>query len=233
MNEVSRKEKKFLISVERYVELSHYLNNFLRQDPHNGNDGYKVRSLYFDSLDDCDYDEKEAGIELRRKIRLRLYDPRGDFAVLEMKQKQGDSQLKRSLKMPKEDAVKLIRGNYEVLLKYEEPFAKECYTRMHMYLYRPKTVVQYDRKAFIAKENKIRVTFDHNIVATESNFDIFDHRLCMYPVLDFYNIILEVKYNGFLLSYIKEALKISNRSELSVSKYILARNIGKNVTMRM
>jgi hypothetical protein len=45
----------------------------------------------------------------------------------------------------------------------------------------------------------------------------------MNPVLDPYDVVLEVKYNGFLLDYIKNALGTINRNELSVSKYMLAR----------
>lgn len=51
----------------------------------------------------------------------------------------------------------------------------------------------------IAKENKIRVTFDNRIEATESCFDLFSERLNMNPVLDLYNVVLEVKFNGFIL----------------------------------
>lgn len=38
---------------------------------------------------------------------------------------------------------------------------------MHSRCYRPKTIVEYDRKAFIAKENEIRITFDSRIVSVE------------------------------------------------------------------
>ena len=75
----------------------------------------------------------------------------------------------------------------------------------------------------IAKENNIRVTFDNRIVATESCFDIFSDRLNMNPVLDPYDVVLEVKYNGFLLGYIREMMNSIDKSELSVSKYVLAR----------
>ena len=40
--------------------------------------------------------------------------------------------------------------------------------------------------------------------------------------------MLEVKYNGFLLSYIKHMLLPVQKSELSVSKYCMARQIGCN-----
>ena len=92
--------------------------------------------------------------------------------------------------------------------------------------YKPKVIVEYYREAFIAKENNIRITFDRNIRSTESNFNVFDENLLTSPVLDNSNVILEVKYNGFLLSYIKDALKNSVKTNTSVSKYSLSRNIS-------
>lgn len=228
MNEVFRQEKKFLISIDQYYCLSHHFQQVLHLDSHSQGDGYEIRSLYFDSLDDRDYQEKEDGIELRRKIRLRNYGSNSSFAMLEMKQKQGQLQKKRSLKMNKEDALCLINGDYSVLLKYEEPFALECYGLMNMHCYLPKTVVSYHRKAFVAKENKIRITFDHHIVCNESYFNIFDDQLIQNSVLDPYMVVLEVKYNGFLLSYIKDMINECDKSETSVSKYCLGRSIQKH-----
>lgn len=228
MNKVLRQERKFLIGLEENRRLSNILENVLKSDEHSGTDGYIVRSLYFDTLYNNDFNEKEAGVETRRKIRLRVYDPKDNFAVLEIKQKQGSNQLKRSLKISREDAQKLIKGNYSVLLNYNEDFAKECYGIMNIYCYRPKAVVQYNRKAFIARENNIRITFDTNIVATESCFDIFSESLNMYPVFDKYNTVLEVKYNGFLLNYIKDIINQISKSELSVSKYCLSRSVSLN-----
>ena len=40
---------------------------------------------------------------------------------------------------------------------------------------------------------------------------------------DPYDVVMEVKFNGFLLGYIRELINSINRSELSVSKYVLAR----------
>ena len=223
MNTVIREEKKFLISIEEFVKKSHILQQFMLQDEHNGTHGYLIRSLYFDTPFDDDYFEKTAGIECRRKIRLRIYDTDNNFAMLEMKQKQGACQRKRSLKISRDEAERMIRGDYSILLSYEEPFAAEIYGLMQKKCYRPKTIVEYHRKAFIAKENKIRITFDNQIVSTESHFDLFSKKLNMNPVLDPYDVILEVKYNGFLLSYIKEMINSIDKSELSVSKYCLAR----------
>ena len=120
----------------------------------------------------------------------------------------------------------LTSGSYSCLLQYADPFAGECYGLMNRLCYRPRTIVEYRRKAYIARENNIRVTLDHDIRSTETCFDLFSENLNMYPVLDPYNGVLEVKYNGFLLSYIKNLVNAADRSELSVSKYCLARSAG-------
>ena len=224
LNEVYREEKKFLLPISEMHRLSGKLEQVMMQDAHNGVNGYTIRSMYFDSIDERDFREKIDGIELRRKIRLRIYDPNASFAMLEMKQKEGAYQKKRSLRIERKDALELTSGKYDSLLRYQDPFAAECYGMMQMYCYRPKTIVDYQRKAFIAKENKIRITFDHNIRATETNFDLFSANLNTYPVFDAFHCVLEVKYNGFLLSYIKDLVNGADRSALSVSKYCLARS---------
>lgn len=226
MNEVLRQEKKYLLTLEQYYELSHRIGQFMHEDVHNKGDGYRIRSLYFDTIDDKDFCEKEAGIQIRRKIRLRNYGAESKDAVLEMKQKQGEMQKKRSLHMKKEDAVRLLHREYGVLLKYSEDFAMECYALMNSLCYIPKTVVEYKRQAFVARENAIRITFDHHLTGTESNFDIFSPKLLQYPVMDPYLVVLEVKFNGFLLSYMKDALRDCGIGETSVSKYCLARSVS-------
>lgn len=223
MNQVLREEKKFLIHTAEFRKTSHLLEQVMMQDPHNDVHGYRVRSLYFDTAYDRDFWEKQAGTEVRRKVRLRIYDPGQDFALLEMKQKQGAWQLKRSLRVSRADALRIIAGDLTPLLACSDPFGAEIYAFMQIHAYRPAAIVEYRRKAFIARENNIRITFDHQITATESAFDLFDPDLNMNPVLDPCNVVLEVKFNGFLLQYIKELLSCTDKSELSVSKYVLAR----------
>lgn len=226
MQEVLRSEKKFMINVADFIGKSHELQQLLHEDPHNGTHGYIIRSLYFDTEYDGDFFDKECGMEVRKKLRLRVYGPNSESAALEMKQKQGDQQLKRSLRLRREDAQRLAACDYTPLLNYSEPFAAECYVLMNSRCYRPRTVIQYRRKAFVARENSIRITFDHQIDATAGRFDLFDPKLIMNPVMDRSLAVLEVKYNGFLLDYIKEMLGSLGKSELSVSKYCMARQIS-------
>ncbi|MCL2364131.1 MAG: polyphosphate polymerase domain-containing protein [Defluviitaleaceae bacterium] len=227
MLEVLRQEKKYLISLDKYYSLSRHFANVLQEDEHSSGDGYFIRSLYFDSLDDIDFEGKIEGAEVRRKIRLRNYGSASTSAKLEMKQKQGIWQKKRSLTLDRDKSMRLINGDYTMLLSCDSNFASECFGIMHMQCYRPKAVVSYTRKVFVGKENEIRITFDHHIKGTESNFDIFDPNLAEFPILDPFLVVMEVKYNGFLLSYIKDLIRDCNESERSLSKYCLSRSISK------
>ena len=59
MNEVLRREKKFLIRLDEYYRFSGRLSSLMMQDANNGREGYVIRSLYFDTLHDQDFNEKE------------------------------------------------------------------------------------------------------------------------------------------------------------------------------
>ena len=226
LSDVLRQEKKLLITKDELLKFDSRLSKVLHRDKHDFGTGYSIRSLYFDTPYDTDYNEKLDGVLLRRKIRLRCYGPNQKFAKLEMKQKEGDYQRKRSLTLKREDAEKLCMGDYSPLLFYNDDFAVEIYSFMNMRCYRPKAIVEYNRRAFIASENNIRITFDSDIIATESRFDIFSEDLVQNSVFDSYLAVMEVKYNGFLLSYIKEMLEQVDRRSLSVSKYMLSRTFS-------
>lgn len=223
--DVLRKEKKFVISDVVSTNLGNFCSKVLHEDQNNGDKGYIVRSLYFDTVDNRDYEQKMAGEEIRKKIRLRIYSPNDQFAKLEMKQKQNDNQRKRSLTITREHAMRLIDGDYSCLLEYDQKFALELYTTMTMQMYIPRCVIEYNRKAFILEENNTRLTFDSNIRATEANVNIFDDELCLYPIYPMEKTVLEVKYNNFLLSYIKDIINPVDKTETSVSKYCLARSV--------
>jgi hypothetical protein len=229
MLDVFRKEKKYIISQTTSSNLYQLFSQVLHEDVNNSlGQGYMVRSLYFDTLDDTDYEEKEDGYEYRKKIRLRIYSPSENSAKLEMKEKTGDNQRKRSLTVSKEHALELIAGRYECLLYYENPFAQEIYFIMAQQLYIPKCIVQYKRRAFIVPENDIRITLDARIEATEGNFELFSSNLNLYPVSNLDDVTLEVKYNRFLLSYVRDLLSACNKLSTSNSKYCLARSISKS-----
>ncbi len=226
MISVCRREEKYPLDVTH----AHYYRNvfasILMTDSFSKNGSYMVRSLYFDTPDDKDFFQKINEQNIRRKIRLRIYHPNDQSAKLEMKQKENIFQKKRSLKVSKEDALTLIDGQYSVLLNYEDDFATELYTIMQSELYQPKSIVEYQRYAFMAKENNIRLTFDSDICATESSFDLFSENLPLTPVFPLDKVIFEVKYDKFMLKYISDIISRVDARNISSSKYCLSRSIG-------
>lgn len=86
--------KKYSISLETGRQLTVRLSRVFHRDRYGGRNGYLVRSLYFDSIYDDDYFDKINGLEYRKKIRLRIYDPDQDWAKLEVKEKRGSVQVK-------------------------------------------------------------------------------------------------------------------------------------------
>lgn len=223
---VIRTEKKFLISLYKAIVLSNKLGSLLFADSHNKNEGYLVRSLYFDSVDDRDYYEKEDGLLMRKKIRLRVYSPDDELVKLEKKEKLDDNQCKRTLNISRETAKQMILGNYDELFKNPHPFAHELYHDLVTGSYVPKCMVEYRRKAFIVPENDTRITIDSNIYASESSFDLFCESFNGYPVSHCDDVTLEVKYNNFLLSYVKDLLDSCQKTQVSYGKYYLGRSVG-------
>jgi len=106
----------------------------------------------------------------------------------------------------------------------DTPFAQEMYNIMQTGLYIPRTIVQFNRTAYMLTTNDIRITLDTKMMASESDFNLFSDKLSFYPIL--IPTILEVKYNHFLLGYLRQILSGTDQLALSVSKYCLARQIS-------
>ncbi len=224
--DVARREAKYFIDEITGSHLRAALDAIgMPRDPSGGPDGYMVRSLYFDTAYDGDYNDKVDGLEIRRKIRLRVYSPDAATAKLEIKEKRGVEQWKRSVVVTRDDAAMLLAGEYGRLRRRaDSPVAESLLTTMEIEGYRPRTIVQYTRLAYMLETDNTRVTFDSNLRATESTFDLFSRDLAMYPIT--VATVLEVKYTHFLLSHIRSALTLSARLPISASKYCLARQIA-------
>ena len=223
MLDVTREEKKYVTDPVGMELLKRRLNTFMESDKHNNGTGYIVRSLYFDSINDMDYFAKADGLDVRKKVRLRIYSPDDKVAKLEVKEKAAGMQRKRSLSVTREEALQISQGYYECLACKDDDFAKALYLLMTKELYRPKAVIEYDRYAFISPDNNIRVTFDQNLRAEPFADNLFKQGKLGYPVTSSQEITLEVKYDGFLHSGIKMALAGDIGISVSNSKYCRAR----------
>lgn len=198
--------------------LQNDLQQILKLDGHMRQGYYTVRSLYFDSINNIDLYEKISGEEKRKKIRLRIYDTAQDEAKFEIKEKNGGYQQKSSLSIAKEDAMQCIAGRYDVLFRYGTE-AKRLYAMLRLGAYRPAAMIEYERKAYMYSDFNIRVTFDKNIKSCESVFDLWDERVPFLPVLGEEFVVLEVKFDTYLLESVKRILAKYNLVNISFSKY--------------
>lgn len=223
--EVSRHEIKYLLNPVQYVRLAQALKNVMVEDKHNGASGYLIRSLYFDSYANTDFYQKLSGDEDRKKIRLRTYDAASPKVKLEIKRKFGDDQIKKSAIISKEDAQKLIAGDYDVLLGYENKTARMIYEVMRINHVRPVVLIEYRRKAYIHPTNNIRITLDTEIRSSETFFDMFDPEPVLGVAEEFAFALCEVKYDAFLMRWLSDLLADYGLTRSAYSKYLISRGM--------
>lgn len=190
MHKVFRKEIKYPISILDFALIRGYLESFVKPDPHSGEDGYRVRSLYFDSGGDQDLLDSLAGQMEKRKIRLRFYPPDTGYIRLEYKCKSGTDGIKRSIRLSLGDAERMMKGDYTPLAEMQEPLALELYSRMMLEGYRPKSVVEYHRQAYVYPVGNTRINFDSAVAAsyvtqcetTEQEYDSTDSYAALFLI---------------------------------------------------
>ena len=226
--QVNRTEHKLIISCREQARLVCRLGQLMPLDPHcAGLRCYQVRSLYFDTVADRCCTEKEDGLLVHEKLRLRLYSPQDTLVKLESKRKVGAVQTKKTMLISRPKAQKLIDGDFSWLLAEQTPMALYFYRRFSQG-YRPKAIIEYDRLSFCLNFNNTRITFDSSIRSTESCLDLFREELQMRPILSPGLTVMEIKFNNFLPDYLKQALRDLRQSPGSFSKYTAGRFFYRN-----
>lgn len=225
---VYRHEIKYYISKREAVELSLFLRKNMKLDSNADEFGsYWIRSLYFDTLDNRDYYEKLIGYNIRKKIRLRIYDKSTALVKLEIKNKLNNYTYKNSINISREDANKLILGDSSSLLSYKEDATNKVFGFMHRDIYRPTVIIDYEREAYLYPFENIRVTLDRNVRATYNTNDLFLEDICMIPVLNNDLLVLEIKYDHIFPIFLQRVLSNFAIQSSQISKYCLGRNILK------
>ncbi len=223
---VYRHELKYFISFTNQRILAEILKSSLTLDPNGeGRPGnqYWIRSLYFDTLENSDFYDKEIGISTRKKIRIRLYDVKQEKVKIEIKNKFEQYMLKETASLSREDAKELIQGNKDILLKQNNVTLTRLYYLMTKDYYRPSLIVDYEREAYIGPIQNIRITFDKNIRVGTVDMDIFNPNLNLQPIFDEPTMVVEVKFNHFLPTWLKDILAAFHSDRYAISKYCLGR----------
>ncbi|MDO5580102.1 MAG: polyphosphate polymerase domain-containing protein [Planctomycetia bacterium] len=219
-----RHEYKYCINIGEYFEIRSRLKVLCRPDVHAGENGrYRVRSLYFDNRDDTVLREKIDGVRYREKFRIRYYNGDSSFIRLEKKSKRNDLCVKQSTILSAEQTNDLLQGKSRFQGDID-PLLAELSGKMIIQGLRPKTIVDYDREAYICPLGNVRINFDTDISTGLYSLDFLNPRSPVIRTEE--QIIFEVKYDAFVPDYIRDAIQTGTQSRCAFSKYASARRFG-------
>lgn len=219
-----RHEVKHEINRSDMIAIRQRLRAVAYPDSHAVNGVYRIRSLYFDNLNDKALRENLNGLSRREKFRIRYYN--GDTSVihLEKKSKVGGLGRKESASLTVKQAQQIADGDLTWMLHSDAPLVRELYSKMTTQGLQPKTIVDYTREPFVFPAGNVRVTLDYDIRSGMRCTDFLDADCVTVPVTD--TIILEVKWNSFLPDIIRDAVSLESRQEGAFSKYANCRIYG-------
>ncbi|MBR5712902.1 MAG: polyphosphate polymerase domain-containing protein [Lachnospiraceae bacterium] len=216
-----RHEIKTVLTYPQYIELRARISGILTPDPNMpGPEGYRIQSVYFDTLLHDSYHEKDSGVQHRNKYRIRAYNGSDSFIVLENKEKIDDRICKSSAVITRADYDAILAGDFSPLLAYDDPLCREVYGLHKTAGLSPAVIIEYQRQAYIHPLSMVRVTFDSLVSAGINTLDMFDGKLVTRPLFDKREVILEVKYGDFYPMHLKQLLQ-NNGIKLAVSKFVL------------
>lgn len=220
-----RHEWKHEISYSDLLALRARLGAVMERDQHAVNGSYEIRSLYFDNLEDKALREKINGVNCREKFRVRYYN--GDLSqiVLEKKSKQNGLCRKEQARLSREEARAIAEGALSELKGSLAPLVWELCFKMTTQGLRPRTIVDYTREPFVYAPGNVRVTLDYNIRTGMNGTDFLDPDCVTVPAGDA-PAILEVKWDSFLPSMIRDLVQVPRTHTSAFSKYAACRIYG-------
>ena len=213
--------KHSITAYDRYI-LRTRLQAVCRPDPHAIDGRYLIRSLYFDNPDDMALREKLDGVNIREKFRIRYYNGDKSFICLEKKSKFDSLGTKDQARLTEAEAQAIVDGDVGWMREADRPLVQELYTKMTIRGLRPAVIVDYTREPFVYGPGNVRVTFDYDIRTGLKSTDFLNADCVTIPVQDD-PIILEVKWDGFLPSVIRDIVQLEGRRTGGYSKYAACR----------
>jgi hypothetical protein len=214
-----RNELKFIINAHQKNLMANRLRNICQRDSFSdASGGYIISSLYFDDYNQSAFFDKANGIKDRKKFRIRVYNYQSDVIKLERKIKRGNITDKSHLQISREEYDQLVRGDVNFLSLKDDGVAKDFYLYYRTKKLRSRVVVEYRREAYVYHYGDVRICFDTMLKAGNFQDDLFSngHRILVFPPDQ---IILEVKYTGYLPDFIRNLIQLRNLQRQSVSKY--------------
>lgn len=217
MRDIYRSELKYTLSDYHAELLRLQLRQLLETDPHaDAEGGYQIRSLYFDDLDYTAFREKQDGVKERTKFRLRYYNWDESYLVLEKKERNGDLCRKSTLRVTREQAEALIRGDD---LEPGSELETEYHLLHELKGLRPTVLVDYYRYAFFYPISDVRLTLDLNLTTPLWSGDFFARDLPAFPAYEPGEALLELKYNEAAPDFLRDLLSAVPMQRTANSKF--------------
>lgn len=219
-----RHEQKIEISKSDIPVLRSRLSVIASRDSYSVDGRYFIRSLYFDNLNDKALREKQDGVNIREKFRIRYYNRDTSFIRLEKKSKLNGLCQKTSVVVSEAEVKAMINFDREVLRISQKPLVTELYSKMLSSGLRAKTIVDYEREAFCFAPGNVRITIDRNIRTGLLSTDFLNTESVTVPTAE--QTILEVKWDEFLPDIIRDAVRLDGCRVGAFSKYAACRIYG-------
>jgi hypothetical protein len=217
-----RHEVKHEISKHDMLILRQRLRAVMKPDSHAVNGQYEVRSLYFDNFADKSLREKLDGVNIREKFRIRLYNNDQSMIFLQRKFKHGDLGYKNSAILTPEQAQAIADGNIGWMSDSVNAVILCFYASIVSEGLKAKVIVDYTREPFIFAPGNVRVTLDYNIRTGMGCTDFLNPSCVTIPIKDS-PYVLEVKWDNYLPTVIRDAIQLDGRRSAAFSKYTASR----------
>lgn len=220
-----RHEWKHEITYMDLLVLRSRLRMVMQQDAHAVDGKYRIRSLYFDTAEDKALLEKINGVNIREKFRMRYYNQDASWIFLEKKCKINGLCRKEQARISQETAQDAIRRDAERLCQNEQALVRELGYKMKAERLLPKTIVDYTREPFVYLPGNVRVTLDYDIRTGMTGTDFLNPDCIMIPAGNAARI-LEIKWDEFLPSLVRDLVQIPGTHTSAFSKYAACRIYG-------
>ncbi|MFJ7825496.1 polyphosphate polymerase domain-containing protein [Psychrobacillus sp. NPDC096623] len=219
-----RNEMKYYLNIKDYFALRQKVASLLTLDINSKNEeGYNIRSLYFDGIHDHALNDKNNGVFSREKYRIRIYNGSDKKISLERKSKYGDFISKESAPLSLSEYEAILQGDADVLVKKEHHLLKDFYAALKYRGFQPRVIVDYMREAYIYELGNVRVTFDKKLAAGINGVDLFNKELVYEEILLPEQTILEVKFDQFLPDNVRQIVHPDQFVRSAISKYVICR----------
>ena len=224
-----RYEFKYLLNSNESKLLYDQALKFMKIDDYatDNQEGYSVRSLYYDNDDYDNFYEKADGVKFRKKFRFRTYGKHfsdKNKIFLEMKGRNQNRVLKKRIKLNNKnlELFNNLTNVNQIRKKYDSSLINEFLFDYYKKKLKPKIIIDYNRMPLVNTNGLyFRLTFDKNIFSGISN-KLFTNNIFYFPLAWKPGFtILEVKFIRSIPAWFHRIIQSFNLNRRSISKFVI------------